>query len=826
MPTSRILLANLRGIITSPGTLTRDSSSCIQADNVTFDAPGIVRKRRGFAISANKITDKAIWKLSTSRVLGTSLLCFVSDLTNYHINAIWKGDGTAAFTGIPMVDAVVMDCDARNGRPQVALSARNHYVSGSVYGCHRIESDLTTARYAGMPRGLGLEFNNTVLSGTPGFLPATDGRAAYRVTWHRKDADGIELGGAPTGRFQIYNTGGTSQYVTARILLPMEYGTTATPLTTSYYWRLWRTRAFTSVDPDDEYFLVAEAFLTAGNIAAGYVDFVDKTPDAYLITSPRLHTNATNVPAGEANTRQGIVNEDAPPPASQDLAYWQDCMWYGNTIAKENLLALTLLATGAPSGVQNNDTFVVGGRTYTFKTARAALPTLEVQIDTTATTTGKQVENTMQDLCRAINQDASQLTVWAYYVSMGSQLPGTIWLISRRHSLSSTAQCAARGTAFRPDITASTASSASTAGNELCFSKVLRADAVPPINTLKVGPTDNQIYRIVPYRGRLLVFTAYGIYQVTGSTYADFSVGAFDLTYHLIGPELVATCDDRVYAWCREGIIEVSDGGVKPISTPIEPTVQDVIANQGGGATNAWAGLLGEVGFAVAYQRSHQVQFWYPMGASEAGSFGVANWLTYDTRMQAWCTGSLQDAVGNGDWPNRKMATNALKAAAVARWSDDTLWLGNYATTGQHGWLFSERRTYAATDHRDQDNTATLVDITSTLLTQTQTPDPSGFSLFQECWFHWAQSEYASELGPPKGITATFLSEFGGSYPITFGTSGPGVTTAQETRIIIPPDARRANNCKVLLTHTAREFLGIEGIGFRMTVSGAQGRRT
>ncbi|MEG7677105.1 hypothetical protein U2060_15300, partial [Listeria monocytogenes] len=70
--------------------------------------------------------------------------------------------------------------------------------------------------------------------------------------------------------------------------------------------------------------------------------------------------------------------------------------------------------------------------------------------------------------------------------------------------------------------------------NLLRFSKPLRADAVPPINVLSVGNADSRILRVMPFRDRMLVFTDAGIYQVTGRTFADFSVFPFDLGYRLM----------------------------------------------------------------------------------------------------------------------------------------------------------------------------------------------------------------------------------------------------------------------------------------------------
>jgi hypothetical protein len=120
-----------------------------------------------------------------------------------------------------------------------------------------------------MPRGLGPN-TWTLVAGTNlgnGFA------RAYRVTWHRKDADGVELGGAPTSRFvvanAVYNTGytGGTRHVQLEVQIPKEFGTLNTALTTSYYWRLWANRGYLEASEvgDDEMHLLAEAYLTAGD---------------------------------------------------------------------------------------------------------------------------------------------------------------------------------------------------------------------------------------------------------------------------------------------------------------------------------------------------------------------------------------------------------------------------------------------------------------------------------------------------------------------------------------------------------------------------------
>lgn len=806
MPSGKIPLQQFAGLVTAPGLLERNPASCIQAVNWEFPAPGVMRKRRG----NKRLTGNAggpVWKLLTSRLLDDELLAHVGTTTSG--TQLRFGDGVAALTTIPVIDGGDVT-RGRDPRMQMALAQRNHYLTADE-GVIRLESDFasgSSARYAGMPRGEGLR---TLDWGSkPPLIAGTnfgDGYArGYRVTWHRKDADGVELGGAPTTRFVIANrsyfagyTGATRSFV-LQVWLPEEFGTLNTALTDTYYWRLWGVRTYLEATElgDDEMHLIAERFLTAGEISAGYFEYTDSTPDSFLSGSPTLNTNLFNFPPQEAGVRQGVVNEDAPPPVANDVSYWQDVLWYADCTWRASL------DVGLISNFSDGDTVTLYASTTTVvltaKTAPAAAT--DFAISSGAPTTALNIRQTVVAMVECININCAALGLRAYHVSTTTTQPGLVHLEVTRPDAAPIEFNSSAPTRLQTGggYQLGTTYNAPAATNALAFSKPLRADAVPPINVLTAGPADSRILRIHPLRDRMLVFTDYGIYQVTGRTFADFAVFPFDLGYRLMGREYVALCDEKLYAWCFEGIVEIDDGGVRVISAPIEPTIEAALVAAGtlGGNPPLEAGrtAFAEQGFATAYRNQHQVRFHYPQTNDALAMNGCAYWLSFDTRTRTWAQGQFSVREIAGYYDNR--------LCAAVRFSDDLLAFGNWST-GADTFLFLERRSYAATDFIDTAIAGGDEAVASVARFQYQMPDASGAQHWQQTVINW-DAEEISWRPLPTSIQAAHGTE--GVAP-----AGQTVTVSElVTRIETPRDARRGQRLFVTLTHALAEYAGIVGL--------------
>ena len=769
----------------------RSEASFTSALNALFDAPGLVRKRPGFERGTFAL-GAPVHQLHTSPVLGPLFLSHEgvgSPPTGMRV-----GSGFGPSFGLPSVDGGAI---TRPGtlKQRMAPGNRNHYLT-SDEGLRRLELVSSPVRFAGMPRGLSPSQEsgvyNVLVATAPTWLPHNDS-VAYRATWHRVDGGGVELGGAPTGRAVVRNiagttghVGGAARSVSIRVPVPRELGTLSTALTASYFYRLWRSRS-SLTNPDDEMFLVAEAFLTSTDITNGYAVVNDLTPNEILIGNARLHTNPTNYGPGEANLVNGIANADDPPPACNDVAAWRDCLWAADTQYRP-AYTTTLVSVGG-TGLVAGDTVSLDG--INFLTAVAGAPGAnQFSVVTTLSTLALNIEATARNIVDRHNSLYACLgtsPVFAYYTSVGAASPGSIY-VEAKQQLGGASPSTSRPTAWRGTLAvAGSSASQSGATNQLAYSKAARPDAFAPVNVLTVGPRQATILRVVPYRDRMLVFTDLGLYQVTGSTWGDFAVEPFDLTFRLTGRGLVAVCDDKVYAWCIEGIVEIDESGVRVISSPIEPTWTRLVAAAGTS--------LASYGFAVAYRFQHRVLFMYP-AIGVLGVGGCSTGLVYDTRTQAWST--LEFGVGD-------LLDEDLRSCAAVRFSDDRLAFGWWNPGGGDGQVLVERRTLTSADYQDTNAVGITTNVNMTLQLQFQIPDVEGA-------LHWRQT--VIHLDGSDGFAwRSVASNFSLRYFSEWGTDVWLVTpTAALVRVEPPLSTRRANRLSMQLSNGNLESCGIVGI--------------
>lgn len=781
---SGALLYDFGGLVTAPGLLARNPASCVAVSNFRFPAPGIMRKRHGFALSANTAgVNEVFLSLMSLPALGANYYALGGGAG---APALYQGGGSGAWSAIADVGGSVYANAFTEGRA-ASLGGRNYVASRGV---RRI--DPTGYRAAGMPRGLPpftYSMNPAVynvLNGAGGFLP--DGsNVAYRVTYHFKSGD-TELGGAPTSRLVIRNIAGTSGYVGAttqqvrlRIPVPYELDSATTLAPSTFFWRLWRS-AVSAVDTaGDEMYQVAEAFFSAADIAAGYAVFTDLTPDAFLQGSARLNTNGSNFPPLEAGLANGQTNADEPPPLCRDMCVFANCMWYVSSFTR----AATTIKLLSPAFAAGN-TVTINGQACT---AVAGVPVNpgDFTIVGGLGSLSLNIEATARNLVDAYNRTAARATVQAHYISQGTQSPGLIFLEATNNLGSFAVQSAAAGALFQPNITTAQTITATLPTNTLRFSKPGRPDAVPSINSIDIGPSGATVYRIFPFRERLLVFSSAGLYQVDGTNLSNFTVSLVDSTARLFQRESVAASEDAVFAWCFNGIVQITDGGTRVISDVIEPLVQGIFAQ----ITAASPGnTIYTDGFSVASKREHVVYFFY----NTTAAFGNAStWLEYDTRERKWSTGATTDGTG------RASGTVQESTGAVI------LSLGSgtpFAPSGVAK-IFFERNSLLATDFQDDSALGVAAPIASSATFQLQLPDPDGRQHWQQLLLQFENGE-ASWLTRPTGVALSWYTDAAGIVgAASFSVSGPLL------RVETPALARRATRQQVVLSHSLAENCGL-----------------
>lgn len=172
----------------------------------------------------------------------------------------------------------------------------------------------------------------------------------YRVLWNILDANNNLITGAPSQPWLAQNLTGSPCAFNVTITVPAS-------ITTSHYYQIYRsfpaTTAGSAVAPNDNEYLVYQGFPSSADISAGTITVCDFT--ASSLFGAEIYT---------ASDQEGAAFANLPLPQAQDIAVFRDCMFYANTQSLQNA-TVTLLGTGAPSGLQSGDTITIGGVLYT-----------------------------------------------------------------------------------------------------------------------------------------------------------------------------------------------------------------------------------------------------------------------------------------------------------------------------------------------------------------------------------------------------------------------------------------------------------------------------
>ena len=833
---AQFTLSDFVGLVTAPGLLARNQSSLVEADNVVIDTPGLIRQRRGFK---RETTNKAGFVFShayTNEDFVYSRGTYVGTPFPYGVTHYTNKAGDLVFyAGAPALNSAT---DYGQGIGRIRAFSQNGmlYCNSPVasFGTElrpqkpiiRLDSPTSTqARYAGAPIGMAPDTYNmsaavysVLYAGTFNFL-LPNCAVAYRVTWHRKlGANRAELNGAPAGRVVIRNISGTSGWVAAtaaavqiRIPVPKELFCTSNLVAAEeWFCRVWRSPSTSSAteEPVDAMNLVSEIKLTATDITNGYCFYQDNTPDTYLSLAPALYTNPKAADVSSVNISQGLDNANLPPPFAAHCVYWAGRAWYGNYCElPSNTLRFLAVGTGA---IVDGNTIQIDGIGYRAKNvpgARVPGVSADFQLVTSLSSMELNIEATARNLVEVYNRNAAleSKTSRAYYTSVSLSEPGQILFI---------------GATF-PAISCPYAAVQFDSGaallwqkNYLRYSKAGEADHCSIVNSIAVGPSEAEIIALKPLRDRLYVFTTKGIYVVTGNDPSNFQVYEFDLTFKLLNSAFIVECDDNLIGWFREGIAEITEGGVQIISGPIENIISPA------GTSRIGLRLIKEVGFAVSYRMRHQVLFFYAKG-DQAKEAHCAQWLVWDTRTRAWTTGSFDPnkeytgasgSITGFKWKEGK----SFAAVPVNPESEDLIVAWGANSTG-NSYMFTEKQN-TVNDSQDVNADNTTYDPQAKVTFQFSAPGTSD-------GFHWQQTLVHMPSDQLILSDALSLDDYVAPSSFTVSHRAAGLSGAIEgvvqpvtvfsnamVRVEPPADARRGQKMQVKLRWIPLGNFGIVGI--------------
>jgi len=401
---------------------------------------------------------------------------------------------------------------------------------------------------------------------------------------------------------------------------------------------------------------------------------IDTTPDELRGTD--LYTNAT---------QQGILQANYAPPQCEDLALYQNHMFYANTQSKYSLEVqlLAVDSTGAnTSALTIGDTVTINGVTYTG--VAGPTPGNNEFVIGSGVSLSDNIDTTARNLVKAINQSTSNSSVWAIYDSGFSDLPGKLRVVERDYGDAvSFTMTSSRRIAWSPDIAANVETATNDSKpNRLYYSKFQQPEAVPLLNYFDVGAANDRILRILPLRSILLIFTTAGVYKLTGATAGSFQVSLLDDTAVLIAPDSLVALNNNAVGLFDQGVAQVSYGSVQILSRPIEGDINAIRGTAGD--------TLKELAFGISYETDRKYMLSMPTasGSTSGDIVYVYNFFT-----QSWTTYDLQ------------------KTAGIVRPQDDRLY---FASTDS---VIKERKSFSDADFADPEIDVTVTAVSGTEVT-------------------------------------------------------------------------------------------------------------
>ena len=632
-----------KGLYTSPNEFSAvPAGAMIRGNNAVIDDENILHPRRGNerTVALPLAGDRAgRFEFYQEKQIGT-----------------WSGgkvgylDGTwTAYTG------TYNHPNATFARTRFLQTSNNLYFT-SDSGVYKLDAYDSTPVLAGMYKGLDIE---VALSGSSGFL-ATANQAAYRVVWGIKDANDNIILGAPSGRAVISNSTGGSRDVDLDITIP-------DGITTEHFFQVYRSAPSggAAVEPNDELGLVYENNPTAGEITAKVVSFTDNTPDdlrgATIYTAP---------------SQQGIFQANDRPPLCEDFTEFQDSVIYANVESLQRL-QLTLLAVGT-GAVSSGDVLTIAGTTYTGASSED-IAAREFAVVTSGTP-AQNITDTAVSLIRVINRNTTNTSVYAYYLSGPADLPGQILLESRSLGAASfSVTVDTHGSSWNPVLPTSgttVASSKDDFQNVAMISKTDLGEAVPLVNTRRVGSRNNPIRRVVGLRNSCFFLKQNEpIYRMTGTSPSNFEVDEFDKSAKLIAPDSVAVVNNEIWCLTDQGVTVITETGVSVVSRPIE----DLILDQFGTALDQ----VKQYSWGVGYETDRK---YILHTVSSSGDTYTTQAFVFNTFTKAFTR-----------WP-------VAKSCGAVNPADDKLYFGDALSS----WTEKERKTRTYTDSVDYGTTYTI----------------------------------------------------------------------------------------------------------------------
>ena len=544
-------------------------------------------------------------------------------------------------------------------------------------------------------------------------------QVAYRMVFGRIETDiqgnSTTRIGAPSAMAIATNVSPYATNVTVTGTLPKN---SSAELTLVQLYRSQQTDTIAIV-PLDQMQLVYERDLVGADFSNRTLTIVDETPDS-LMGIP-LYTGADREGIGQANT---------PPPGCWDMCIFRDFALYFNT-TQPSTIDFTILAVGAPSGLQSGDAITITtstGQTAIFSATGVENPVVGNFKVFTSGTPSQNITDTANSLIRVINYE-DNIAVHAILTSSTTDLPGQIFLQSDYPQGTFTVSANAHTSAYDP-VLSGVPSEVNSNSNFVSVSKSGEIEAVPVLNSLAVGDSSSPIYRGIALRDYVFIIKGNGIYKIVGNTPGGLTVLPFDLTTKIIGPDAAVSLNSGVWMLSNQGVVSISDAGVSAISTPLDNQLNEL--------TGTNLDNVHENAFAIGYESDRKYILSVPTNTVD--DFGALQY-NFNYVTNSWTT-----------W-NRKLRTGFIHS------EEDKMYISR-ADALQRG-LSKERKTGTYIDYVDEAITESILTVvSSTVVTVVDINNvEAGDILYQN----------ATTLSPVASVdlaAGTVITQFGMSWAI------------------------------------------------------------
>lgn len=557
----------IKGLWNSPNPLSEvPKGGLSEAFDIVIDEPSLADTRRGqnFFTSTSPLEN-------VDRFFG-----YYDSIISHDGTELLLHDGTDSSIPFTVLSTTFTNPD--DDYVTHGVEANKNLYMTALLGIQKLDVDLAEVVPAGAPPGLDLTGD---LTGASGYL-ADDSAVAYRMLWGNRDGSNNLILGAPTTRFVITNTTGGTRDVDLTFSIPNE-------ITTSDFYQLYRTVRFTpsTVQPNDEMYLVLEGSPSAPEIAAGVMTVTDSTPDSLL--GATLYTSPS---------QEGAQNANYPPPYAKDITYFQNMTFYANTKGLQHT-NFNLIAVGTPNiDVGDTVTFTIGATTIILTGAVAEDATADEFEIFTGGTVAENIADTALSFCRVVNQSASNTYFYAYYLSGFDDLPGQILIQNRNGVMDPFTVTSTTPASFSPTFPLDSTQDVNQ--NRVYVSKQLQPESVPLYSYLDVGSANAPILRILALRDYVFVHKTDGIFTINGTSFASLQQQLLDNSTKLIAPESLVVFNNQLLGFVDQGVAAISAAGVEIISRPIEKTLLQ-LSQLGNFRANT---------FGVAYESDRKYMLW------------------------------------------------------------------------------------------------------------------------------------------------------------------------------------------------------------------------